>query len=89
MDWFVSWQLRDIKWCKSVKALGVHYSYNKEVSFQKKTFTTSLPKLKNKYSNGAEEVSLYLVKYELKKVFFFLNWCIYFLFSHLPRNLYH
>jgi len=24
-----------LKWCKSVKALGVHYSYNKEVSFQK------------------------------------------------------
>ena len=24
-----------LKWCKSVKALGVRYSYNKEVSFQK------------------------------------------------------
>ena len=24
-----------LKWCKSVKALGVHFSYNREVSFQK------------------------------------------------------
>jgi len=24
-----------LKWCKIVKSLGVHYSYNKEVSFQK------------------------------------------------------
>ena len=24
-----------LKWCKSIKALGVHYSFNKEVPFQK------------------------------------------------------
>ena len=27
-----------LKWCKSVKALGVHFSYNREVSFQKNCY---------------------------------------------------
>ena len=25
-----------LKWCKTVKALGVHFTYNKEESLQKK-----------------------------------------------------
>ena len=61
-----------LKWCKSVKALGVHFSYNREVSFQK-NFYDKITEIKNKYISGAGEVSLYLVKYQSLKVFFFLN----------------
>ena len=34
-----------LKWCKSVKALGVHFSYNREVSFQK-NFYDKITKIK-------------------------------------------
>ena len=37
--------LLSLKWCKSVKALGVHLSYNREVSFQK-DFYDKITKIK-------------------------------------------
>ena len=66
MDWVVSCQPRDtlsLKWCKSVKTLGVHFSYNREVSFHQNVYD-KITEIKKQIHHGAGEVSLYLVKYQ-------------------------
>ena len=69
-----------LKWHKSVNALGVHFSYNREVSFRK-NFYDKIAKIKKQiYQWSWRGLSLF------GKVFFSLNWYIYFLSSHLPRN---
>lgn len=53
-----------LKWCKTVKALGIHFSYNKEELLQK-NFMIKSQTSKNKYICGVGEVFLYLVKFPL------------------------
>ena len=77
-----------LKWCKSVKALGVHYSCNKEVSFQK-NFYDKITEIKKQIHQWSWRGLSLFGKVSITKNLFFLNWYIYSLFSHLPRNLYY
>ena len=61
-----------LKWRKTVKALGVHLSYNNEESVQK-NFYKKLEESNPRYACGIGEASPCLVKSQLLRVFHFLK----------------
>ena len=61
-----------LKWRKTVKALGVHFSFNNEGSVQKIS-TISSEKSNLRYACGVGEASPCLVKSQLLRVYYFLK----------------
>ena len=78
-----------LKWCKTVKALGVHFSYNSEESLQKNFYDKISDIIKQIHLWSWRGLSLLgkvsIIKSLLLPKLIYIHW--YFLSSHPPRNL--
>ena len=65
-----------LNWCKSVDAIGVHFSYNREVSFQK-TFYDKITKIKKQINQWSLRGLSLFGKVLIIRSLLLPNWYIY------------